>query len=368
MKGQVVYMYAYDVAYEIDIPKVREYVRHRAQYLEVRPDKTVPRDFPFYKPLLIEEHPIVVQSPIGELTLRREVKVFSVGALSISIRVEFDVHSLEGLLEYHSLRLDGGRTMDDVAGGIAQQMLDSIAPFLTKPSGGKGNPEAYTVFCLHQGGPDRAHSNARAWLKSHRREVAGLLTEEAKFEDLSEEEVEETLRHSYCYTAHDLIVVDWNGALIVDPEGKPEDLLYTIEMANVQLTELRLFDRLLEEGVDKAYDDIESYTQKAPLLKGPGDILTRLRSMRIDLEKLSDELSNITKFFGDWHLARIYMACADRFHLKDWQNSVESKLKTLDGLYNLVLSDINNRRMLILEVAIVALFVADLVLIFLRAG
>ncbi|MBI5243637.1 MAG: hypothetical protein HY922_08145 [Elusimicrobia bacterium] len=367
MKGQVVYMYAYDVAYEIDLPKVRDYVRQRAQYLEVPSDKTMPRDFPFYKPLLIEEHPIVLQGPSGPLTLRREVKVFSIGALSISVRVDFDVRSLSDLLEYHALRLEGQRTVDDIAGGMAQQFLESIAPFLVKPSPGKRNPEAYTVFCIFDPGSERALTNARNWLRTHRREAAGLLSEEANFDQLSEEEVEETIRHSYCYTARDLIVIDWNSALIVDPDGKPDDLLYSIETANLQLTEYRTYDRLLEEGVDTAYDDIEDYTRKAYVIKGPGEILRRLRSMRMDLEKMSDELSNITKFFGDWHLARIYMACADRFHLKDWQRSVESKLRTLDSLYNLVLSDINNRRMLILEAAIVGLFIADLVLIVLNA-
>ena len=31
-----------------------------------------------------------------------------------------------------------------------------------------------------------------------------------------------------------------------------------------------------------------------------------LREIRVDFARLSDELTNITKFFGDWHLARIY--------------------------------------------------------------
>jgi len=37
-----------------------------------------------------------------------------------------------------------------------------------------------------------------------------------------------------------------------------------------------------------------------------------LREIRIDLARMNDELSNITKFFGDWHLARIYKNIAAR--------------------------------------------------------
>ena len=69
------------------------------------------------------------------------------------------------------------------------------------------------------------------------------------------------------------------------------------------------------------------------------------------------------KFFADWHLARIYLACKDRFHLKEWEDSLEGMLRTLDNLYNLVLTDINNRRLILLEVGIILLFIIDLILI-----
>ena len=51
---------------------------------------------------------------------------------------------------------------------------------------------------------------------------------------------------------------------------------------------------------------------------------------------MSDELSNITKFFGDWHLARIYQGFSARFHLADWHRTIDEKLKTLDDLYQLM--------------------------------
>ncbi|HVU99713.1 MAG TPA: hypothetical protein VHH88_00025, partial [Verrucomicrobiae bacterium] len=90
-----------------------------------------------------------------------------------------------------------------------------------------------------------------------------------------------------------------------------------------------------------------------------------LREIRIDLARFSDELSNITKFFGDWHLARIYETLAKRFHLSDWHRNIDKKLQTLADLYQLLNHDQTNRWMLILEVTIVLLFVIDLMLLFL---
>jgi len=95
--------------------------------------------------------------------------------------------------------------------------------------------------------------------------------------------------------------------------------------------------------------------------------LHELREIRIDLERFSDELSNITKFFGDWHLARIYENVAARFHLADWHKTIDAKLKTLADLYQILNQDRTNRWMLILEVTIVLLFIIDLVVLVLGA-
>jgi hypothetical protein len=79
--------------------------------------------------------------------------------------------------------------------------------------------------------------------------------------------------------------------------------------------------------------------------------------------RFSDELSNITKFFGDLHLARIYQSISAPFHLADWHRTLEEKLKTLDSLYQLPYQDRANRWMLILEATVALLFIIDLVLL-----
>ena len=91
--------------------------------------------------------------------------------------------------------------------------------------------------------------------------------------------------------------------------------------------------------------------------------MRELREIRLDLAHFSDELSNITKFFGDWHLARIYENISARFHLGDWHRSIDEKLKTLDDLYQFLSQDRINNWMLTLEITIVLLFVIDLVLL-----
>ena len=88
--------------------------------------------------------------------------------------------------------------------------------------------------------------------------------------------------------------------------------------------------------------------------------------MRIDLSRLSDELSNITKFFGDWHLARIHANLSGRFHLADWNRIIDEKLRTLGSLYQILQQDRFDFLMFVLEATIVLLFIIDLLLLLLH--
>ncbi len=153
-------------------------------------------------------------------------------------------------------------------------------------------------------------------------------------------------------------MVDWDAALIVDDAQNFDETLYAMELANLQLAELEAYDRILDMALERAYRDLS-----ARPIRGRSSILRELRELRIDLARFNDELSNITKFFGDWHLARIYENVAARFHLGDWHRTIDGKLQTLDDLYQLLNHDQTNRWMLILEVTIVLLFVIDLVIL-----
>jgi hypothetical protein len=133
-----------------------------------------------------------------------------------------------------------------------------------------------------------------------------------------------------------------------------------MELANVQLAELEAYDRILDEAVERSYRDIAARRWRGWQATG---VQRELREIRVDLARLSDELSNITKFFGDWHLARIYQAVSARFHLSDWHRTIDEKLKTMDDLYQLLRAEQNNRWMLILEASIVLLFVIDLIIL-----
>lgn len=365
MNAEVIYLFAYDIAQEADLKKIEALMRGAAEQDQVGRLKDAPAGFPVYRPLSIRMDPIAGEGPLGPLTLFPSVKIFAIGAMSVKVRVPVSCKRISDLSVFRDLRFKNGTTLEQRAFEIARQVMENVRPGLSSPVSSLSPPEGYTVFCVNTAAPGEAAEEGRdseEWLQKHEREVAALLVAESDPGRLSRQEVQDTTKYRYSYYQRDLAVIDWDAALLVDTPADYNDTLYVLEMANLQLEELRTYDRKLDQVLDKAYDDVE-FAARPYAFGARQRVLSGLREIKMDIAKVADEISNITKFFGDWHLARIYMGCAARFHLSEWESTVSQKLRTLDSLYTMLQQDGMNRAMLILETAIVALFVIDLVII-----
>lgn len=362
-RGEVVYLFAFDVAYEMTRQPVRELLGQPVAQFSVDASKRSPKHLFFYRPQMVRLPPLERVGPHGLTRVERIVKLLPVGAISITIRVPFEAEHVEELVEFHDLQFSNGSLNDDVR-QLAEEVRRELAPHYIRPVPHLAEEEAYTVFCLEsplrsvEGSPMRTED----WLKAHRRTVAALLTQEADQGRLSHQESTESTDRYLSYYENDLVVIDWDAALLVDERRNFDEALYILELANLQLAELEAYDRILDDALETAYRDLRSQP-----VSGRNSALRDLREIRIDLERFSDELSNITKFFGDWHLARIYENVAARFHLGDWHRTIDAKLKTLADLYQILNQDRTNRWMIILELTIVLLFIIDLIVLVLGA-
>jgi len=361
-KGEVVYIYAFDVAYEMVRQPVRELLGQPVAQFVVDASKRSPRHLFFYRPQMVRLPALERIGPSGPIRVERVVKLLPVGAISITMRVPFEVERIEDLVGYHDLQFSNGSLHDEVR-RLAEEVRRELSPYYVRPIPQLADEEAYTVFCIESPvtAEDGAALNAENWWRANRRPVASLLTQEPDIDHLSRQEADESTGRYLSYYEHDLVVVDWDAALIIDERQNFDETLYVMELANLQLAELEAYDRILDNSLERAYRDLTVRP-----IRGRVNILRELRELRIDLARFSDELSNITKFFGDWHLARIYENISARFHLTDWHRTLDGKLKTLDDLYQLLNHDRINRWMLILEVTIVLLFVIDLVILFVK--
>src|SRR5204862_3934492 len=119
---------------------------------------------------------------------------------------------------------------------------------------------------------------AEDWLNAHRREVASLLTQEPDIDHLSKQEAEESTGRYLSYYEHDLVVMDWDAALIMDDPQHFDETLYVMELANLQLAELEAYDRILDDSLERSYRDLN-----ARAFRGRSSMLRELRELRIAL-------------------------------------------------------------------------------------
>src|SRR5689334_8319843 len=152
MHSEIVYLYAFDVADEIVTSSVKDILATRPVPFEIRTDLPQPKDLPLYKPLMIEP-------PVGAVSMRGEpvrllIRIYEVGVVSITCRWQCEVESLHDLVAYHRPVLDDGRTLDSFAVSLCADVCNSLADALVQTSQ-PTEPEAYTIFCLTDIGPQR---------------------------------------------------------------------------------------------------------------------------------------------------------------------------------------------------------------------
>jgi hypothetical protein len=351
VKGEVVHLFAFDISSEALLPKMHEALGSRTAWYEPQTKHASPRGVSLHRPLSVAMAP--AGASLGGKPLQIDVHVYEFGAITIAMRCPFEAVALSDLAGLHEPKLEDGRTLDQVARSLCDQFCSEMAAWLERASPGPHEPEAYTIFCVH----DLGVSDAETWLAAERRAVAGLLANLPP-DRLSSAQIDEVFRYHRSFEKTDAIVLDWDAALVVELSGRADDVLFAIELANVQLEEFRHMDQTLDRFMNQAYDDLERRTFSRFGVSRV--VLNKLRRFRIDLAKLEDEVTNITKFFGDWHLARVYLAARERFHLDRWRSSVEHRLSQLDQMYNIVRTEIMAVRSFWVEIIVVLLIALEL--------
>ena len=345
--GHVTWLYAFDIAHDMRREPLKTVLGRPVEPWLQAHDHRVPRQSFFHRPQIVRL-PLLegVLPGGGSGNLERTIKILPVGGLSIAITAPFSVERLEDLVAWHE-----PPAMASVSSvrNLVEMVIRDLHEHLIQPVESPEEAEAYTVFRMDP----PTGQEAAVWLEMHRREVAALLTQELDPEQLCEDEVVETVSRRLGYYKEDLLVVDWDAALLLDRPGPAMEILHVLELANLQLCELEAYDRILDAAMESSYADLgrkRRYNRH---------VLGRLGELRIDLSRLSDELTHAGKFLGDWHLARVYEAASSRFHLADWQRVVDDKLKTLDDLYQMLKHDQFNRLMLVLELIVIVILVFE---------
>ena len=130
--GEVVYIYAFDVAYDMTRQPLRELLGQPVAQFVVDASKRSPRHLFFYRPHMVRMPLLERLGPHGPVRVECGIKLLPVGAMSITIRVPFTVDRLEDLVEYHDLQFSNGSLNQEVR-QLAEEARRELAPHYVRP-------------------------------------------------------------------------------------------------------------------------------------------------------------------------------------------------------------------------------------------
>ncbi|MEM3506485.1 MAG: hypothetical protein QXT31_02370 [Candidatus Bathyarchaeia archaeon] len=354
ISGEIVYIHIYDIGGDVEVAKLEKIMNRLPEYQGLKHEKTMPKYISITpSPIFVNLGKRKVKVLDKEFEVIVQIRIYSIGALSIMLRFPF-TGDIEELIKYSDpiKIIYQGKEMDllKLSGIFAKKVIKDMEECITVYYQAEEEPELYTVFCISsiQNGV-----SPNEFIENYKSFITCLLREEKDPKRISKDEINEALKYKVSYFNDDVIIIDWGASLILEPSGKYEDYLLTVELANLQLLELRIYDKILDQKIDKAYANLRNLIMNPPLLwRKPAKVVMDIAQIRVEMTELIDNIRNITKFFGDWTLAKIYYFLSEKLHLKDWERIITNKLNTLESLYDTASSRNDVYRSTLLETLI----------------
>jgi hypothetical protein len=349
---------AFDWGDEIDLERARRLILARVHELPRR-RRTPPSIAYRPAPLRLEAPMRLPALPwLGAVEGTADVTLFDFAAVSVAFHVPLRT-TADGLRDLADSLADPSPVVQAARAGL-EPLHRQLLPAIQKPEWRDGLSEEYFVFQLTADGgcptSDLLHGPHAGWL-------AGLLRLEAG--PLSDEEVAEALRLHLSYSPHDLLVPDWGAAVLFDRDC--EETLQTIEFANLQLLEFRHLDNRLDDSLAEAYRMIHPLVEsRLPFWRVHARPLRAVGELNVEANSLFERTGNVLKLVGDQYLARVYRLLVGRFHLEEWERSIQRKLEIAEGVYQVISDQAASYRTEFLEIVVILLILLEILLALFR--
>jgi hypothetical protein len=194
-------------------------------------------------------------------------------------------------------------------------------------------------------------------------DVPALILAETK-EFLSDSMKKNIIDNRFQYSRDDLVVVDWNSALVIEPGGSM-DVPLVIEFALNQLLEMRFYDDLLDQRLNTLYNEVVG--KKRGLFSNKySQLAEEAGQIYLEISEIVENVENSFKTVGDFYLATIFRASSQRFRFDDWQRSIDDKLGNLAEVSKLLHSEVNESRNQMMEIIVILLIGIEVVPLILK--
>jgi len=336
----------YDFAHEVKIEEAEEKLKKLGPTSKYKLQKDS-KDF------LIGDPPLVLtlgEVLIGHSSCHILIKIWSYGAISFSLTFSCDSFTNQkDFIQWMRVSSDN-LAIDDFCLKKLAELNPLLGSSLKKQNTWK-QEEDYSIFIAN---PD--FKPREFWEKDNF--VYQLLTMEDSVA-LSPEMIAPIKASSLSYGPNDLVVIDWDNAFVLAKQDS-EDICDVIELANVQLLELRFFDDLLDKKLSGLYRQVVE--RKPTLFNSTISLLAQDASqLYMETSEVVERIENSLKIVGDIYFARIYRISLSRLQVPQWQGTVDQKLKNLLDISQMYIGELHTKRSHFMEIIIIILIAIEVV-------
>lgn len=350
MRVELVHMRLHDLGAEVRLANVGKVLGHDAREAPFVASSAAPTYSGFPQP-----KEVVFAWP-ARPDVQVEVRVHALGAVAVRFRWMVDVGHIRELREVAARVPPGMASIDAAAAELVTRIRGDLEAALHTPYVAQVAPEQYLAYCLRTGEEEisRLLGDERGW-------IAALVGDEATPTRLPSR-LEAAFRHHMQYDERHAVIPGWDHAVVLASDGY-EDVLDVMELCNLELLEFRTYDAYLDARLEEAMLRVDRLWGPGGWLRSARSALQDISKVRAEITRLTDNLHDTGKIFGDWFTAQLHQRMQARFHLGSWEKVVESKMDALEDMFHLAQEEANHRRSLILEGLVILLFVLDLAII-----
>jgi len=356
--GAVITYRLYDVGYALDLERAARLLEGQATG-RPRPTRGEAKALVIAQPpLTLALGPVALPGAEPWPAAQMSACCYDFGVISLRLRVDLP----DGTPWMDLVGLARALERADLAGVFAPalaQLASQLAPAITRPAIAPVS-EDYTISRLTA----LREASGAAAAPSALDDVAlvELLLGEPRV--LTEDARRNLLSRRFSYTEHDLAVLSWDAALVVEPAAGDQDVEFVLEFANAQLLELRVYDAYLDAELPQLYDRA-SLARRSPaalLVRRFEHVLAALHTLVADTTEVVERVENGLKVTNDVYLARIYQAALAMFREDAWRLGVARKLGIFRDTYAMLNDEAQTARGNVLEVIIILLIVIEVVM------
>jgi hypothetical protein len=182
--------------------------------------------------------------------------------------------------------------------------------------------EEYSILLVQEANP-----SPDKWIDKNALAISKFIRSQREVFDKSE--VDEILISRTRYSAEDLTLVDWEGAVIIAPNGDFQSDITLLKIGNYQLLRYRMLDQSIEDMLDKLNKAFFKNKRRPRPTRG---MIRQIAAHRLEVMLDFERAEQYMLLIGDWYTAKLFEAIQSEFYLKDWKESVRSKLDNLENI------------------------------------